>query len=547
MKSRISLMVESSALSLFIFFTSLYYLTNAGDFKIGDETAMILVARKIVDEGRIGFDEDKIISSSRWEDATSRGPDGQYYMKWGLGQSLVETPFLILHRFLMRTLASEKPEADQASFYLSEFAFLILCPSAISALGCVLFFLIGTRLGFSHRISVILSLVYGLATMVWPYSKSFMSETTLNVAILGGVYGAIQYAQEGRRRWIAFSGACMGFGVLTKVTALVIIPVVVVYIIVASLRTKKSLLDLFLGFAPGLMVFLALQGWFNLVRYGSAWELGYRGGIDALGFSTPMIAGLWGLLLSPGKSFFVYAPVTLLGLIGLRSFLMHRRKEALLGLGISVIFVLFHAQWWSWAGDWAWGPRFLLVITPYTLLSCGMVFERWGNLKRVCRYLVLVLVVFSIGIQFLGVAVHPFSYIDVRGRVLDQLVPVDATVVTYWRFYSEGAMAHFSPLFSHIVGNWWLLKHMLFSYDLWSDPPWKLLGDFDLEPPLWVIGDRAIPFWWPVGLPMLDDKTEAWVYPLAVAAFLLLALGGIMVSRVLKRAKAQPWVMGIAG
>jgi hypothetical protein len=369
--------------------------------------------------------------------------------------------------------------------------------------------------------------------MVWPYSKSFMSETTLNVAILGGVYGALRYVEEKRGVWVSFSGACLGFAFLTKVTALVVIPVILLYIM-ASLRTKKSVYDLSLHFVPVLAVFFCLQAWHNLIRYGSALDLGYRAGIDALGFSTPLIVGLWGLLLSPGKSFFVYTPVALLGLIGLRSFLLHRRKEALLGLGISVIFVLFHARWWSWAGDWTWGPRFLLVITPYMVLSCGIVFERWGNLKRVWRYLVLLLILFSIGIQFLGVAVHSFSYIDVRGRVLDQLIPVDTTVVTYWRFYSESAMAQFSPLFSHIAGNWWLLKHMFFPYDLWSDAPWRSLGHFDLDPPLWVLGDRAIPFWWPVGVPLLSDKTEGWVYPLAGITFLLAVLGGTRVGRFLR-------------
>ena len=237
-------------------------------------------------------------------------------------------------------------------------------------------------MGFQQRVSVLLTLVYGLATMVWPYSKSFMSETTLNVAILGGVYGALRYVQEKGRLWLFLSGACLGFAVLTKVTALVVIPVIVVYT-AASLKTKKSLLHLLFYFVPPLAAFFGLQAWHNLVRYGNVWELGYRAGSDALGFSTPLLVGLWGLLLSPGKSFFLYAPVTLLAFFCLRSFVRYRRNEALLVIGISILFVLFHARWWSWAGDWAWGPRFLLVITPYVLLPCGVLFEKWKELEKV--------------------------------------------------------------------------------------------------------------------------------------------------------------------
>ena len=533
MRGRIAQIAQSSALSLFLFFTSFYYLTNAGDRKIGDETYMIMVARKMAIEGQIGFPENEITSIAYWDHFAAKGPDGLYYMKWGLGQSLVEIPFLVFHRSILGMLGPEDLLRDQTRFYLTEFAFLMLCPSVISALGCVLFYLLSLRLGFSRRVAVLLTLLYGLGTMVWPYSKSFMSETTLNVAILGSVYGALRYVEEKGRLWISFSGACLGFALVTKVTALIVIPVIVVYII-AGLRTKKSVFVLLFYFAPPLAVFLGLQAWHNFIRYGSLWEAGYKAGVDALGFSTPLLVGLWGLLLSPGKSFFLYSPVALLSLFCLKSFVRHRRNEALMGLGICVLFVLFHARWWSWAGDWAWGPRFLLVITPYMLLPCGMIFEKWNGLKRPHRYLVLALILISVAIQFLGVAVHPFSYIEVRGKVLSQLMPVDTSVLTYWGFYGESALAQFSPLFSHIDGNWWLLKHMFFSYDLWSDAPWKTLGHFDLEPPLWVIGDRAIPFWWPLGLPMFSAKTEAWVYPLAIASLLALILGGIRVGRLLK-------------
>ncbi len=535
MKSRISQTLQRGALSLFLFFTSFYYLTNAGDSKWGDETYMIMVARKMVTERQIGFPENEIASIDFWDHFASKGPDGRYYMKWGLGQSLVEVPFLALHRLIHGAKEPTDGLRDRTRFYLTEFAFLMLSPSVISALGCVLFYLLALRLGFSRKVSVLLTLVYGLATMVWPYSKSFMSETTLNVAILGGVYGALRYVQEKARLWLFLSGACLGFAVLTKITALVVIPVIVVYT-AASLKSKKSLLHLLFYFVPPLAAFFGLQAWHNLVRYGNVWELGYRAGSDALGFSTPLLVGLWGLILSPGKSFILYVPVALLALFCLSSFIRSRRNEALLCMGICVLVVLFHACWWSWAGDWAWGPRFLLAITPYVLLPCGVLLEKWKELRRFHRCLALILILFSLGIQFLGVAVHPFSYIEVRGRVLDHLMAPDMSVLSYRRFYAESALAQFSPLFSHIAGNWWLLKHMIFSYDLWSDAPWMSLGQFDLEPPLWVIGDRAIPFWWPISLPMFSDKTEVWVYPLAVITFLLLVLGAIRVGRLLKEA-----------
>jgi len=531
---RIGLVGQKPSVAIFFFFAAFYYFTNAGWYKAGDEFFMIQVARQMVSKGRIGFEVKELPQELYYEEYIIKGPDGLYYTKWGLGQSLVEVPFIFLHRL---TTSGDLPtymgEGGPGAPYHSEWMFLILCPSLISAVGCVLVYCLGRRLGFSERVSMVLCVVYGLCTMAWPYSKSLMSEGTLNVAMLGGVYSAVRYVGEKRWHWVAISGACMGFAVVTKITSLLIAPLIVAYIL-ASLRTKESLRRVLLFFAPPFCAFLVLQAYHNFTRYGSFWEWGYNAGRDALGFCTPLTVGLWGLLASPGKSFFLYAPTTLLGLLCLRSFLRHRRKEALLGLSICVVFTLLHARWWAWAGDWAWGPRFLLVITPYILLPCGILLERWNRLRRLQRLLAMALIFLSLGIQFLGVSVHPFSYTEVRARALGQLMSPGIDFGSYRGWYTESALAHFSPLFSHIAGNFWLCKHMYVDYDLWGDVPWKSLGNFDLEKPMWVRGNRTTPFWWPVGIPLRAPSSGHLVRSLAVVNFLVVLWFGLGLVRLFR-------------
>jgi hypothetical protein len=101
MIGRIAQIAQSNALSLFLFFGAFYYLTNAGDSKWGDEHCMILVAREIVEHRRIGFNADRITSVPYWDHFATKGPDSLYYVKYGLGQSLVEVPFLMLHRVIL--------------------------------------------------------------------------------------------------------------------------------------------------------------------------------------------------------------------------------------------------------------------------------------------------------------------------------------------------------------------------------------------------------------------------------------------------------------
>jgi hypothetical protein len=446
----------------------------------------------------------------------------------------MEIPFIFLHRLttsvhLPTRIGGGLPGAP----YHSEWMFLILCPSLISALGCVLVYSSGRRLGYAERVSTVLSLVYGLCTMVWPYSKSLMSEATLNVAILGGVYGALSYSAGRRKGWLTLSGACLGFAAITKIVSLIVMPLIMAYLL-GSRDFRRTLRDLCLFFLPPFLLGLGVEGWHNAVRYGAIWPSGYDKGWGALGFSTPLYVGLWGLLASPGKSFFLYAPVCLLGLVSARGFFQRNRKEALLFLGIATAYTLLHALWCLWAGDWAWGPRFLLVITPYLILPAGVFFGSWSAKSRVSKTVTLGLLGLSVWIQILGVSVHPFSFIQARAGVVNKFVDLSPMVFTYAGVYCEDTFNQFSPRFSHVAGNWWLYKHMIFNYDLWSDSPWSQLGDFGLDPPIWVIGNRTIPFWWPVALPLKIPSSKAWVYLLAVLNLLLLVLSAMKVVSRLK-------------
>lgn len=523
-------MIQSPAFCLFMFFIAFYYFTNAGWYQGGDSFFMHTIARQIAQDGQLGFDpgdlSDDIIT---YKDVISRGPNGRYYFKWGLGQSLVEVPFYFIHRLIWKPFPSRKMTMNYTDpYFFPELMIVFLCPSIISALGCMLIFLFGMRLGFSKQVSLFLSLIYGIGTMVWPYSKSLMSEATLNVALLGGAYGAFSYASNLRRRWLAVSGACLGFAVITKVTSIVTIPVFVFYVLLA-VRSRETVYDLLIFFAPPFLASVGVQLWYNMIRYGSLWQFGYNQGLDSLGFCTPLYVGLWGFIASPGKSYFLYTPISVLGLTSAWRFFRKRRPEALMFMGVIVTVTVLHARWWSWAGDWAWGPRFLLVITPYLILPAGFFFETWFRIFRLKKVLITLLLAFSVSIQVLGVAIHPFSFIESRTEVVKQIL--DIGTPSYRSMYGENAFVNFSPIFSHIIGNWWLFKHMVFSYDIWSDVPWRALGIVKSKSPSWMTGQRSIPFWWPVSFCLISSSERPWIYSLGAANFLIVLWWGLRMKR----------------
>jgi hypothetical protein len=519
---------------IFAFFLALYYFTNAGWYNIGDERFMAGTAKEMAVHGRIGFQTDV----PPREGYFVKGPDGLCYSKWGLGQSLVEVPFYFLHNLIWGSPQSGQAlQATPDPGAIPEVMVIFLCPSMISAFGCCLLFWFGLRLGFSKRVSLLLALIYGLGTMVWPYSKSLMSEATLNVAVLGGVYGATGYAGGRGGRWLAVSGACMGFAFITKIISAVIVPVLVAYVIL-TLPTRRALRDLLVFFAPPLAAFLFVQFWHNLIRFGTPWQFGYNSGQDVLGFSTPLDVGLWGLFFSPGKSFFLYTPVAILGLLSLRRFFQRRRAEALLFVGIGAVFTLPHALYYGWSGDWAWGPRFLLVIIPYIILPAGPFLETLPGRARVQKALLILLVLVSLGVQVLGIAVHPYSFIQSRHEVVRQLVRM--TPQRYATMVAGDEISSFIPRFSHILGNWWLFKHMVFSYDIGSDAPWRGMVEKETSSPtMWVKGNRTIPFWWPVSVPLISPAARAWVYPLGLANLLMILFWGLRVKGLFREDRGQ--------
>jgi hypothetical protein len=348
------------------------------------------------------------------------------------------------------------------------------------------------------------------------------------VVILGGVYAAVGYRSTARRRWLILSGTLMGFAFITKSVSAVVFPMLVAYLLLST-PCRRVLLDLVLYFGVPVMVFVGIQGWHNFIRYDSFIEFGYSFGWDHLGFSTPLIVGLWGLLLSPGKSLFVYSPVILLGLFSFRRFLDTRKNEALLSLGIILAFIVPHASWWAWSGDRSWGPRFLLPIIPYFIFPLGCFIELWTQRSKLYRRLCISLAAFSIGIQILGVAIDPQQFPRYRQRLLGELA--DSHGMSPRLLFLDLSYVHFNPELSHIMGNYWFLKHVLFSYDLWSDPPWKMIGNFDLTQSRAAEKEKIVPFWWPAAFPIILPSVIWWVVLLASTKLFFALMCGIQLRR----------------
>jgi hypothetical protein len=134
-------------------------------------------------------------------------------------------------------------------------------------------------------------------------------------------------------------------------------------------RTRAPVLSRILkiaAFAAPVAIGAGIDLAYDVVRFGRPLGGPYSG--DQLGFSTPLLKGVFGLLLSPGVGLFIYTPVLLMSLLAFPWFLKQWNVEGSLILALCVVRVAFFARYWSWDGGATWGPRFLVPLIPLMLV-----------------------------------------------------------------------------------------------------------------------------------------------------------------------------------
>jgi hypothetical protein len=307
-----------------------------------------------------------------------------------VGQALLAAPFYLLGRGVYR-LTGWGTEG-----FVTRVAVMLLNPVALAGAGGVLYRL-ARRLGYGRGATVGVALVVGLATPLLVYGGTFFSEPLVTLALLGAVWTALTGSERTASAWIN-CGAALGVAVLVKPAAVVVAPA---FFIFAALR-KEGRWQAVVLLALPLALALAGIGCYNVARFGSSFDTGYR----TAAWDVPPWVGLAGLLWGPGKGLLWYCPPVVLGLAGFVP-LTWRRSRATILLGSVVgLYLLVHSAYNHWHGSGAWGPRLILPIVPLLILPAAEWFQRpphraWG------RLVLALLVVMGFVVQLPAVLAQP--------------------------------------------------------------------------------------------------------------------------------------------
>jgi len=412
----------AQALAVGIFLLSIYLLTYSGEFHSSDGQAMFAVTESLVRRG--DYDINQILWMGQQQG--TYGLDGELYCRKGIATSLLSLPLAWM---------------GLVAPFWGMVHTTLLFNALVTALTGLLVYLYVNRLGYPASASLVLSLVFGLATLAWPYAKYFFSDPLAGLGLLGTAYFLLRYRDNGRTSDTLWAGTSLGLAVATRFANIITLPLFGLLLLayIKGQGTRNKYLPPVLAFALPLALTALLLGGYNYARYGDVLQTGY---LPQEKFSTPWLEGISGLLVSPGRGLFLYAPILLVSLPAIPAFVKRHRLEAALALLVSASYVLLYGRWFFWHAGYAWGPRFLVPMVPFAVILMAPLVEKLSG-KGWLAFAALCLV--SVAIQILGLSVDFTLFQEgllFRFRELRMFDPR-----TYFEF-------RFSPL----LGQWALLR-----------------------------------------------------------------------------------------
>ena len=519
-----------AALGLFVGLSGLYLLSGPGRIDFIDGQYRYEVARSWLDVGEPVVRDPALRALGASIDPRT----GKAYAWYNAAPSLTPLPLMLL----AKRLGGEGADRDRFAFSLTSALFGALVPAIlVLAYG---------RFGVSLRSSVCAALVFALATQWWPGSVTTFDQNQHAFVLLTAMLLAWESGRRGSRPLALLAGVVGGILITYQETYAVVLPATALAVCatageggeeaprLSALSIDRDSLTRGLVFGVGCCLGVGAFVAYNYVRYGA---LVQPARYDVPWPSHP-VAGMLSLALSPGRSVLLFSPPLLLLPFGLRA--LWKRAPVLctaIGLAAASHFLLVSSMPF-FAGEWAWGPRYLLVLLP--LAALGLPFA----MTRVRRAWLLAGIAIGLVVQLMAVSLD------------------------HQRFYFERNLApHFwatKPWFyfehSQLLARAFELRDTMRSgvppeAALFAPTPGAQLTYAPFGPPRPQSGAawarryavfhllRPWPFW----MPSIDTlRRPVPVLPVGAACVALVVLGAVLLLRAVRQARVSNVSAGIS-
>ena len=383
-----------SLLALLVFLLNVYLLVYAGRFHVVDEVSTYAMSESLAKRGSLDTDQ---IAWTQWarpqrEVQGAFGRGGHVYSQKGLATAFLPTALVRLalpHRSIGLTFPA----------FLANQIF-----TALTALVLVIYL---SSLGYSVCIAIVLGLIYGVATLALPYSRTLFGEPVVAFSIIFSLYALYRDKRARSILWALMGGLGFSLGVWARFVNLPLLLPLWWYQVKSDpsnsrcklrrlipKRAEHGVVFLFSSVLLG----LGLYFMYNIYRFGSPLKTGYYH-LSLEDFSTPPWVGFYGLVFSPFRGIIWFSPLSILSVPGALMLFKRRRDEAVTMIFIVGLYLAIYSVWRMWWGGFMWGPRFLLPVVPILTV---LLMPLWESKKW--RYALLFGTVVSLVVQFLSVA-----------------------------------------------------------------------------------------------------------------------------------------------
>jgi hypothetical protein len=418
-----------------IFFLCVYSLsTSGGTFHSIDGQVLYSVGRNMVTK-------------------LSATIDDHHFAQYAPLQSIIEGIGYRLGVFLQKVIPPFRTYGEKFLIFSALYVNVL-----ITAFTCVLILVFAQALFLNKKISLILTLIYGLSTTAWVYAKWDQAEPLSTLFILYTSYSLYKFKLTKNGKYLYLAGCSFGMAIATKYYPIILFPAICIYLILVSTSGyhKVSWKDWGKFLLPLIPIIILLLV-YNWLRFGNPIKTNYVFRAGRIDFRPEYIyAGFYGLLFSAGKGFFFYNPITSFSLIGVRRFYEKYKDECVFFLIVIFTFLIFFASFLNWAGGYCWGPRHLLAIVPFLILITGMAIQELWK-KYIFRLFFYFLLAYGVFVQFLGILVHLQHF---YGSVMQDQS-------WQWTYF---------PFFSPIIGNFWVIVSLITNISI----PYPAPQPFDL-------------------------------------------------------------------
>jgi hypothetical protein len=306
------------------------------------------------------------------------GRGGQLYSWYGIGQSLLMLPADLIATWIAHGhIFAGYTEDPAVRSILVSYSTSIL----VNILTAWIAFRLLRQLRFSQCESVLGVLALLFCTTHLHYTQNLMENNYIQLLTLVGFSFQYEWLRTGSARALWIGSWALGLDLLTRLTTGLDLIGTGVFLLAVLWFEKTSLNDgwrKFLAYckvaAPVYAFFLLIDRIYQFYRFGSftntyvslfAKEQRLQDPTLPLNYpwTTPFIEGFLGPLFKPEKSIFLFDPLLVLAIV-LLAVMWKRLSAAVRAYGAASIvlllgYICFYARYTYWAGDFAWGDRYV--------------------------------------------------------------------------------------------------------------------------------------------------------------------------------------------